>query len=292
VARLGDADFKVRDAASEELRRLKERAYPALKQAANSADEEVKRRAAELVRELEDKLPAEQLEIRDHDVLVTPLFPIAGRIEERALKVQSPVFGEVQIPLADIRQVRSLTADSEATQVLLKRVEAAVRRGRTTRTQHMGTGKDPYEEVPKEGALLIGFEVTYGKIGDNPTIMTVCPIFLTSAGRVLGTTHGVPGEGLIRVEAKPGYAVGAVTIKAGGGVDGMSVTFMEIRAGGLDSNRAYESKWLGGMGGGEKTKLGGSGAPVVGIFGRTADGRLSTFNGLGLVMAGWETGEE
>jgi hypothetical protein len=39
------------------------------------------------------------------------------------------------------------------------------------------------------------------------------------------------------------------------------------------------------MGGGEKTKLAGSGAPVVGIFGKTADGPDSTFNGLGLVTA-------
>jgi hypothetical protein len=64
----------------------------------------------------------------------------------------------------------------------------------------------------------------------------------------------------------------------------MSVTFMEIREQGLNPNQAYESKWLGGMGGGEKRKLAGSGAPVVGIYGRTAEG-ASTFNSLGLLTA-------
>jgi hypothetical protein len=68
----------------------------------------------------------------------------------------------------------------------------------------------------------------------------------------------------------------------------MSVTFMEVQEGKLDPRRAYESEWLGGMGGGDKTKLAGSGAPVVGIFGKTADGPDSAFNGLGLVTAAVE----
>jgi formylglycine-generating enzyme required for sulfatase activity/tRNA A-37 threonylcarbamoyl transferase component Bud32 len=167
---------------------------------------------------------------------------------------------------------------------LLERVKGAVDAKQTARTWKMGTGKDAYEDIPKEAALLIGFDVTYGKFGSSRTITTFRPIFLTRTGRVTGTTHGIPGEGLIRVEAKPGYAVGAVTIKAGLGVDGMSVTFMEISETGLNPNRAYDSEWLGGMGGGPKTLVGGTGAPVVGIFGATAEG-TSTYNGLGLVYA-------
>jgi hypothetical protein len=139
--------------------------------------------------------------------------------------------------------------------------------------------------VPESGALLIGFEVTYGSFEGSRVIQTVRPIFQTAGGRVLGTTHGVPGEAVSRVEAKPGFAVGAVTIKAGAGVDGMSVTFMEIQEEGLNPNRVYESKWLGGKGGYPPKKLGSSGAPVVGIFGRVADGPQSPFIGLGLVTA-------
>jgi hypothetical protein len=279
VAQLGDSDFKVRQAATQELRRLRSRAYPALERALDSTDLEVKSRAARLIRELRSKVPADELRVADHDVLVTPEFSIIGRIEGQTLPAHASKTGAVQIPLAEIVSVRSVTAE----RMLLQRVGAAVKAGRTTLSPQMGTGKDPYEEVPPEGALLIGFEVTQGRFGANLTIKTVRPIFMTPSGRKLGKTHGVPGEGVIRVEAKPGYAVGAVTIKAGLGVDGMSVTFMEIGPRGLSSSRAYESEWLGGMGGGEKTKLGGTGAPVVGIFGKTADGPQSTFNGLGLV---------
>ncbi|HEV3262058.1 MAG TPA: hypothetical protein VG013_34725 [Gemmataceae bacterium] len=284
VTRLGDAHFKMREAAGTELLRLREMAYPALRRAVRSNDLEIKRRATELVHKLENELPNELLRVRDEDIIVTSRSRIVGRIEGLALKVRSQVFGEGQLRLADTRQVRSLTAELVAARALLERVGEAVRARRTTRSQLMGTGKDSYEEVPKGGALLIGFDVTYGKFGNSSTVTTVRPIFLTRVGRVMGTTHGVPGEGVIRVEAKPGYAVGGVTIKAGLGVDGMSVTFMEIREGGLNPKRAYESEWLGGMGGGPKTTVAGDGAPVVGIFGATAEG-TSTFNGLGLVTA-------
>jgi hypothetical protein len=175
--------------------------------------------------------------------------------------------------------------DPVATQALLKRVGEAVRAGRVSTSQQMGTGAEAYDDVPKDGALLIGFEVTYGRYATNPTIKTVRPLFLTPNGKSAGTTHGVPGDSLTRVEAKAGYAVGAVTIKAGLGVDGMSVTFMQIGEKGLNPNESYESEWLGGLGGADKTKLGGSGALVIGIFGKTAEAPESTFNGLGLVMA-------
>jgi hypothetical protein len=284
VARLGDAQFKVREAAGEELLQFKESACLALRRAVQSKDPEIKQRAAALLSTLEKKLPSDQLDLHENDVIVTAASTITGRIEEPTLKAEAGVFGKVQLPLAEIRQMRLLTAEILSARALLERVHGAVHARRTARTQHMGTGKDAYEEVPKSGALLIGFEVTHGKFGPNPTVTTFRPIFLTRTGRVTGTTHGIPGEHLIRVEAKPGYAVGAVTIKAGLGVDGMSVTFMEMGEAGLNKNRAYESEWLGGMGGGDKTLVGGTGAPVVGIFGATAEG-TSTFNGLGLVYA-------
>jgi hypothetical protein len=284
VTRLGDNDFKVREAAGQELLHFKALAYPALKRALHCADPEIRHRATDLVKQLEATFSAEQLRMRDDDVIITKLFTIVGQLETRSLKGHSPASGEVQLALADLLQVRPV-ADERA---LLERVRAAVRARLTSRSQQMGTGKDAYEEVPEAGGLLVGFELTYGRFGDSRTIMTVCPLFCTPSGRVVGTTHGVPTPEVVRVEARSGYAVGAVTIKAGLGVDGMSVTFMEIQESGLDPQRAYESAWLGGRGGGAPTKLGGSGAPVVGIFGKTAERPQSTFNGLGLVTASEE----
>jgi len=284
VARLGDAKLDVREAAEEELLQLKESAYLELRQAVHSKDAEVKRRATGLIREFESKLNRDELELQYDDVIVTAASTFTGRIGGVSLKVQSRLFGDAQLQLTDIRQVRSLTAELAATRVLLERISEAVRANRTARSQKMGTGKNSYEEAPKEGALLIGFEVTYSHFGSSLTVQTVRPIFLARTGRVSGTTHGIPGERLVRVEAKPGYAVGGVTIKAGLGVDGMSVTFMEITNEGLNPDRAYESEWLGGSGGDTKTKVACTGAPVVGIFGATAEG-TTTFNGLGLVTA-------
>jgi hypothetical protein len=152
VAQLGHANFRVRDAAGKELLRLKELAYPALTRAAQSANLETKRRATQLVRDLEGKLPDELLRVREDDVIVTPQAPIMGRIEGASLKVHSRIFGEGELQLVDTLQVRSLTAELMAARGLLERVRGVVRAGRTTRSELLGSGRNPYEELPKEGA--------------------------------------------------------------------------------------------------------------------------------------------
>lgn len=285
VARLGDGNFKSRDAAATELFRLKELAYPALVRAAKSADLETKRRAAELVGKLNDIVSPELLRAEEQDVIITPAGHLSGRIEGGVWKIRSAILGEGRLALVDTLAIRSVNTEQLPTRRLLERVRTHVQAGRIFRSGLMGSGREPYEEIPKGGGLLTGFEVTYGNFGGNPTVTTVRPIFSTMAGRLLGATHGNPGEGVIRVEAKPGYAVGAVTIKAGAGVDGMSLTFMQIRDNKLNPKQAYESQWLGGLGGEAKMTLTANGEPIVGIVGRTAEG-ASTFNGLGLVTIG------
>ena len=133
VARLKDADFKVRDAAGKELLDLKELAFPALTRAVKSDDLEVKRRATVLVRKLEDKLPSELLRNREHDLIVTPQFPIAGRIVGLTLKVQSRIFGDGQLWLEDMLEARPLTGEIMAIRTLLEGIRSIVHSGRTTR---------------------------------------------------------------------------------------------------------------------------------------------------------------
>lgn len=198
-------------------------------------------------------------------------------------------FGDkVDNPKPPIKVVLKDEGNVEAnTQALLKRIAAARKGGLTNQTQLLGTGRDPYEEVPDPAGLLVGFTVVYGKFGDNPTIGTVRPIFITAAGKVMGQAHGPDGKPDAKIEAPPGYAVGGVNLKPGLGVDGMSLTYMQIKANGLDPDRPIESAWVGGLGGGVKTMLAGTGAPVIGIFGKTAPPG-STFNGLGVVTAATE----
>jgi hypothetical protein len=84
----------------------------------------------------------------------------------------------------------------------------------------------------------------------------------------------------VKVVAKPGYAVGQITLRTGLGMDGLSVTFMKVTDGKLDPTDSYESEWVGGKGGGEG-KLGDGKQPVIGLIGKA---RADTVSGLGLLF--------
>jgi hypothetical protein len=106
IARLGSQDFKQREAAGAELLELRELAYPALQQAARSADVEVARRAKDALKTLTDTVPAEKLNLPPHDTVVAREFTIVGQVEVPALKVRTPYFGETSLKLADLRSLR------------------------------------------------------------------------------------------------------------------------------------------------------------------------------------------
>jgi hypothetical protein len=59
--------------------------------------------------------------------------------------------------------------------------------------------------------------------------------------------------------------VGAISVKGGIGVDGLSVTFMKIEDDGLNPKDAYQSPSFGTAV--PDTQLGGDGSPIVGIYG-------------------------
>jgi hypothetical protein len=110
-------------------------------------------------------------------------------------------------------------------------------------------------------------------------------MYQAERGPFMGRYYGYPSSKVVRAVAKPGYAVGGVTVKAGLGIDGFSVTFMEIKGDALDPEKSYKSDWLGGQGGGGPTPLAGDGSPVVGIFGKTSGDKVPRIglNGFGLV---------
>jgi hypothetical protein len=71
------------------------------------------------------------------------------------------------------------------------------------------------------------------------------------------------------VKAKPGYAVGAINVKAGALVNGFSVVFMRVKGNKLDPKDAYTSPWIGDQTGGNgPTLLTGSGTLIIGVIGR------------------------
>lgn len=143
----------------------------------------------------------------------------------------------------------------------------------------------PFEDVAPQGGLLIGFEVGTGKFIQNEVIHSLRPIFWTEKGEVVGQTHGKVGERTLTVKAKSGYAVAAVTLKTRLLIDGITITFMRLDKKLLDPDDSYQSESIGSFDGsfGTGQTIGGSGALVIGICGRS-DGNVC--NALGLVLCG------
>src|SRR6266851_354107 len=112
VKHLGSSEFRLREAASAELLEFGSSAYPALLDAAKDKDPEVVRRADDLLEKVRNSVPEEELEIRKHDVIHTEDSKIAGWIQGDALKATTTQFGPVQLKLADLKNLRSLSAPS------------------------------------------------------------------------------------------------------------------------------------------------------------------------------------
>jgi hypothetical protein len=117
VGKLNHSDFRTREAATAELKSLRERAYPFALKALKSDDPEVSRRADEVVKYIQSHAPAAQLASREADVVQTDDSKITGRLTAEVLRVSTFQFGEQQLKLADVRSLRSLagaTAQEQA----------------------------------------------------------------------------------------------------------------------------------------------------------------------------------
>jgi hypothetical protein len=113
VADLGSSDYPRRQAAETDLLKLREKAYPALLRAEKSKDREVLQRVKRLLEKVRAEVPEEGLVVRDYDVIHTPHSKIAGHIATPSLKAQTAQFGEVQLKLSDMRDLRSLALPAE-----------------------------------------------------------------------------------------------------------------------------------------------------------------------------------
>jgi len=137
-------------------------------------------------------------------------------------------------------------------------------------TQIMGGGGGAtFKDGAPPNGYLIGFDAGLGKFFDLDLVMAIQPRYMTPKGEVLGRKFGTDFGNVVPVKAKPGYAVGAIDVKAGLLVKGFSVKFMRIKEGGLDPKDSYSSPWIGDKtGGGGPTLLTGNGTTIVGVIGR------------------------
>ena len=112
---------------------------------------------------------------------------------------------------------------------------------------------------------------------------SVRPIYRTGDKETMGEQYGTQLNNVVTIKAKAGYAVGAISVMHGLGFDGMSITFMKVTDGKLDTKDSYESEYVGSNQKKPLTKLGGDGTLVIGIVGKS---NTKDMTGMGLLFKG------
>lgn len=113
ISQLGDPDFKKREAASNDLIAYRELAYPIVRRATQEGNAEARKRTKAVLEELRKRLPEEKLALKDLDTITTADFPIAGHIEAASFKASSPLLGNVDVKLYQVRGIRWLGHTTE-----------------------------------------------------------------------------------------------------------------------------------------------------------------------------------
>jgi hypothetical protein len=181
---------------------------------------------------------------------------------------------EAAAAMAVVAPTATAGRDAQLDVAIAEKIQEVVRSRsyvKTEASQETGRGG---EDIPDQGALLVGFEFTEGATDRLPDIRSLRPYFLTSEGIVAGKDRGELPEVTEKTMARNGYAVGGLVIAAGKRrIQGIQVIFMKIdpRTGRLDTtpNSSYKSKWIGSRPRPPLKQLAGDGRLVIGVYGRT-----------------------
>jgi hypothetical protein len=198
---------------------------------------------------------------------------------------------------AALTEAGAVAADPDPEPPIYGAVRAALLDKRTEQGKPLGFHEANrfFSETPPVGALLVGFECGVGKFFDTDVIYAMRPLYQTAQGEFPGEDHGLfvdkrPKGGkvikskvirTVSLRARPGYAVGAITVRSGLNINGFSLTYMRINGKVLDPDKSYTSDWVGNRGGGDGTTWSGNGMPVVGILGSQDEVHISS---VGLVV--------
>ena len=143
-----------------------------------------------------------------------------------------------------------------------------------------GGDRDRFRDLAPEGGVLVGVRVSYVEKFGGPKVSSVRPVYRVGSKLVDGARRGTLRGKEASAAAKEGYAVGAVNVRAGLGVDGFELIFMKVDGDRLDTSDAYASDWLGDKKGGVPREADGGGKTPVGLQGRAA----REVNALGLIV--------
>lgn len=119
VRGLGSSDYREREKASQTLIDLGPYSYPAVLEASRDKDTEISQRAKELSKKLQANHPKKDLKTMVEDRVVTKNFTIVGRIMTTSIKSKTEYFGDVELTLAKMRTLRSVSGAGIDTDIAL-----------------------------------------------------------------------------------------------------------------------------------------------------------------------------
>jgi hypothetical protein len=188
---LGSSRFQARDAATKALIRMGRLAYPALLAGRKNADLETSKRVEAILKDIRARVPASKLQTRLTDILRTSDSTVTGQITAATFRVRSELFGELKVPVAQLREVRSLLPGSDVNVA----VDAAKYGSRTT-------------------WLETNFEVT---VGTRLEITATGEINLDPLNQINNPnlTRGVRPDGIRQLVSNEGYLPGQLLGRIG-----------------------------------------------------------------------------
>lgn len=230
----------------------------------------------EHAKKTEDRIKPDRLRVQetyqtDLEAIVAALTR-EGKIEEALLCQQ-----HLEASKLRLRQWQSPTASGEAIPAPAKaafswlNLEKGIEENRLARTTSVGgAAGDVDVEIPKEGGLLVGFEMFLGPFGKSQnTVRKIVPLYRTVSGKAIEgkARANAAGDRKKREIAKDGYVVAGITTHSEAGIRKMKVRYEAIRGMGTNPGDSYESEWHGEWEGGRIATLSTEGRLPVGIEG-------------------------
>lgn len=145
----------------------------------------------------------------------------------------------------------------------------------------VGGDRDRFQDLAPADGVLVGVRVGFAsKPGGGTAISSIRPVFRVGDRQVDGEPHGSLLGKETELVAKPGYAVGAVKMRAAVSLHGFELVYMKVDGDHLDPARSYNSKWVGNERGGLDRNVSTNGKIPVGIQGKAQD----AVKALGLIV--------
>ncbi|MBI3407995.1 MAG: hypothetical protein HY040_06520 [Planctomycetes bacterium] len=195
IKNLGGENYNDRDQASKSLIELGPYSFPAVVAATRVEDLEISRRAKEVVKQLQAKHPKKDLKTETEDRLVTPSFTIVGRIQTTSLKAKAELFGDVSLPVARMRGLRSLYGSTPDIELVIE-AEKYAAQGQWMETEFQVDGRSTISITAKgtvdtwpqqNGQFMVG---PNGLQGRNQGLQIVVPAGRKIRGQLNGNTYG------------------------------------------------------------------------------------------------------